>query len=367
MTDEGSATCIFANGARMTWTHRIRLTIHDAVFAGREASLMRELVHVGKWSAECSGKEADCELVSLRDQVQLVQRLESIDAEAVAVRFGLMDFGAAGAAVLACRDLHSAISAMNSFAPLLNLRHTLRLKACDDVYVMTFHVQSQDQQGSRDVLLFVDVAKVLRFLEDWSVLGDLGSEDRPVGTQGQNVKAHADESRSLPYACRCGEHIRIPKSLMGRRRPLASPAVSNAHHRECRKMMRELRERALCGYVRRILLHCPDACPSMLQLATRLGMSGRSFRRHLANQHTTFQEILDGVRFELAIRYLEDRQLTTELIAQKLGYSESANFRAAFRRWTGLSPRHFDIRGVGVATGPERRVLVDESRCVQCV
>ena len=73
-------------------------------------------------------------------------------------------------------------------------------------------------------------------------------------------------------------------------------------------------------------------------------MSTRTFRRRLAGQRTTFVQILDEVRFQLAIRYLEDRQLTTELVAQKLGYSESANFRAAFRRWTGSSPRHFDAR-----------------------
>jgi AraC-like DNA-binding protein len=350
----------------MTWTHRIRLTSHDAVFAGQEALLMRELVHAGKWPVGWSGKGANCELVSLRDQVQLVQRLETSDAVAVAERFGLIDFGAAGAAVLASRDFHSAIGAMNSFAPLLNLRHTVRLEVCDDDFVMTFHLQAQDQHGSRDVLLFVDVAKMLRFLRDLSVLGHLRSEDWPVAMQGQNIMPRSDKSMSLPYVCRCGEHIRIPKSLMGRRQSPASPAVSNAHQKECRKMMRELRERALCGCVRRILLQCPDACPSMVQLARKLGMSGRSFRRHLANQHTTFQEILDEVRFELAVRYLEDRHLTTELIAQKLGYSESANFRAAFRRWTGSSPRHFDIRAAQVQARPRRRSLVDESEHVQC-
>jgi AraC-like DNA-binding protein len=358
---------ISATGTRMTSTHRTHLTIHDAVFAGQEALLMRELVHTGTWSAVWDGKGIHCDLVSLRDQVQLVQRLETSDAEAVAARFGLVDFGAAGAAVLACRDLHSAIGAMNSFAPLLNLRHALRLKVCDDDFVMTFHCQAQDPHGSRDALLFVDVAKVLRFLGDWSVPGDARSEDQPVATQGRNIEARSDKSMSLPYVCRCGEHIRIPKSLMRRRRPLASTTVSNAHQKECRKMMRELRERALCGRVRRILLQCPDACPSMLQLATRLGMSGRSFRRHLANQHTTFQEILDEVRFELAVRYLEDRHLTTELIAQKLGYSESANFRAAFRRWTGSSPRHFDTRGADWRARPGRGGLVDESGRAECV
>jgi AraC-like DNA-binding protein len=96
-------------------------------------------------------------------------------------------------------------------------------------------------------------------------------------------------------------------------------------------------------------------------------MSVRTFRRHLANQNTTFLQILDAVRFELAVRYLKDRDLTTELIAQKLGYSESANFRAAFRRWTGSSPRHFNVRTVDVLVGTKWRAIVNDGGPTQCV
>lgn len=327
---------------------------------------MRELVGARGWPTVWSGKGSQCELVSLREQVHLVQRLDATDAEAVADSFGLLDFGAAGAAVLASRDLHSAIGTMNSFAPLLNLRHTLRLAACDDDFVITFHLQAQDPHGIQDDLLFVDIAKMLRFLRDFSVMGHSQSDDWPVVARRQNLMPRSDRSMSLSGVCRFGECIRIPKSLFGRRRPLASPSDANAHQKECRKMMRELRERALCGRVRRMLMQCPDAYPSVVQLASKLGMSGRSFRRHLANQCTTFQEILDEVRFELAVRYLEDRRLTTELIAQKLGYSESANFRAAFRRWTGSSPRHFDVKTAEMRAMARRRSLADESEQVQC-
>jgi AraC-like DNA-binding protein len=350
----------------MTWTHRIRLTTHDAVFAGHEAALMRELIDTGKWPDAWSRERSGVEPVSLRDQIQLVQRLEARDAQAVAERFGLVDFGAAGAAVLASRDLHSAISAMNSFAPLLNLRHTVKLKVCDDALVMTFHPQAQDQHGIRESLLHVDVAKMLRFLRDLSMTGHLRASDGPTVTQRQSLTVCDDAAPGFPSGSNCGEHIRIPKSLLGHRRLLISQAEANAHQKECRKMMRQLRERALCGCVRRMLLQCPDAFPSLVQLATRFGMSARTFRRRLANQHTTFLQMLDEVRFELAVRYLEDRHLTTELIAQKLGYSESANFRAAFRRWTGSSPRHYAVRAAEVQVRPQRQALVNEPGHVQC-
>ena len=41
-------------------------------------------------------------------------------------------------------------------------------------------------------------------------------------------------------------------------------------------------------------------------IAQQLGMSGRSFTRRLAQEGTTFGEILDHLRNHLAVRYLED-------------------------------------------------------------
>jgi AraC-like DNA-binding protein len=43
----------------------------------------------------------------------------------------------------------------------------------------------------------------------------------------------------------------------------------------------------------------------------------------------------------LAIAYLRKTDITTEDIAVRLGYSDGANFRHAFRRWTGKSTSDF--------------------------
>lgn len=333
----------------MTWAHRIRPTIHDAVFAGQEAALMREVIVAGKWPEVPIDTGRSPDSVSLREQVQLVQCLEIEEAEAVAESFGLNDFGAAGAAVLTSRDLHSAIDVMNAFAPLLNLRHVIKLSDCDNDFVITFHPQVKGPHVIQDSLLLVDLAKMLRFLRDLIATGHSRSQRGSSAMHDPHRQPVCSRVIDPPIS-RCGEQIRIPKVLFAQRLQLASPGKSLAYQRDCRRMMRELSERALCETVRRILLQCPDASPSVVQMASKLGMSIRTFRRRLASQHTTFLQILDEVRFQLAVRYLDDRQLTTELIAQKLGYSESANFRAAFRRWTGSSPRHFDARRAASAT-----------------
>jgi AraC-like DNA-binding protein len=74
-------------------------------------------------------------------------------------------------------------------------------------------------------------------------------------------------------------------------------------------------------------------------VAQRLGMSTRSFTRHLAEEGTTFGEILERLRQHLASGYLADNRMSSQQIAWLLGYSEPSAFTHAYKRWTGTTPR----------------------------
>jgi AraC-like DNA-binding protein len=74
-------------------------------------------------------------------------------------------------------------------------------------------------------------------------------------------------------------------------------------------------------------------------VAQRLNMTLRSFTRYLAEEGTTFGEILERLRLRLAARYLADDRMSLQQIAWQLGYSEPAAFTHAYKRWTGTSPR----------------------------
>jgi len=73
-------------------------------------------------------------------------------------------------------------------------------------------------------------------------------------------------------------------------------------------------------------------------IATRLGMSSRSLSRKLAEEGTTFREVLKVYRRELATVYLTRSSLQMLEIAFLLGYEDASSFSSAFRRWTGNSP-----------------------------
>jgi AraC-like DNA-binding protein len=77
------------------------------------------------------------------------------------------------------------------------------------------------------------------------------------------------------------------------------------------------------------------------EVARRIGMSSRTLSRKLAEEGTSFAEILDQLREALAKRYLHDETLPVSEIAWLLGYSEVSSLTHAFKRWTGMTPRGF--------------------------
>jgi AraC-like DNA-binding protein len=84
-------------------------------------------------------------------------------------------------------------------------------------------------------------------------------------------------------------------------------------------------------------------------IARRLGMSGRTLQRRLADEGVSYQQLLDDARKEGAGRYLNEPTLAICEVAYLLGYSEPAPFHRAFKRWYGMTPEHFRQKRVSDA------------------
>jgi AraC-like DNA-binding protein len=81
-----------------------------------------------------------------------------------------------------------------------------------------------------------------------------------------------------------------------------------------------------------------DGRSSAREVSALLSLHRRTLSRRLHDQGTSFQRILDEVRFETACQLLEKTRLPLTEIAASLGYSESSAFSRAFRRWAGAAP-----------------------------
>lgn len=73
-------------------------------------------------------------------------------------------------------------------------------------------------------------------------------------------------------------------------------------------------------------------------VAAELGLSTRTLQRKLADAGSSFQQVLDAVRYDLAQDYLRRRELGLVDIAFLLGFQEQSAFTHAFREWSGMNP-----------------------------
>ncbi|PAU58198.1 AraC family transcriptional regulator [Pseudomonas sp. PICF141] len=124
--------------------------------------------------------------------------------------------------------------------------------------------------------------------------------------------------------------------------PLADAITHQAMAERCRKQNTEFTGRqAWLGRIRQLLASQLNAAPGLDGLAEQMNCSARTLRRHLKDLGCSYQELLDELRFEQAKRMLCEDHLPIYRIAEALGFSETASFRHAFVRWSGVAPSQF--------------------------
>ena len=99
--------------------------------------------------------------------------------------------------------------------------------------------------------------------------------------------------------------------------------------------------------------------PRREQVAAALSMSDRTLQRRLQTEQTSFQQLLDETRRELAQQYLRKPNNSLKHVAALLGFEDQSNLHRACRRWFGESPGQYRVRlsvpGSRSASAPERR------------
>ena len=93
--------------------------------------------------------------------------------------------------------------------------------------------------------------------------------------------------------------------------------------------------------VRGLIFREGEGFRSVEAVAADLCMSERTLKRQLAQEGTTFSDILEDLRRQKAVLLLESEQSSIDRIAEQLGYSDVANFNRAFKRWTGTTPGQY--------------------------
>ena len=116
----------------------------------------------------------------------------------------------------------------------------------------------------------------------------------------------------------------------------------------------------LAGHLEQIRASFPDSYPDQIRylirqalytgdcsverIASYLSVTPRTLQRRLRAEGTSYKELLEDVRYDMATRYLLDSNSSLTVLSSMLGYSELSAFSNAFKLKTGLSPRNWRVR-----------------------
>ena len=119
----------------------------------------------------------------------------------------------------------------------------------------------------------------------------------------------------------------------------SDPVAQGVFRRECDRILANDNRGGMVGErVKQALLASRSEFPTSAAVAQQMHMSESTLQRRLAKEGTRFQQLLDQVRYRLALEYLQGTQLPVSEIAVLLGFSNPANFRRSFKRWSAASP-----------------------------
>ena len=77
------------------------------------------------------------------------------------------------------------------------------------------------------------------------------------------------------------------------------------------------------------------------EVAETLAVSLRTLQRKLREEGTSYLDLLQDTRLQLARRYLRSPGRSVVETAYLLGFSEPSTFSRAFKRWTGQAPAEY--------------------------
>lgn len=122
--------------------------------------------------------------------------------------------------------------------------------------------------------------------------------------------------------------------------PSGNPYLSRIHEEIVVKYLDKLDRDDIINRVRSAIIdHLPSGNVTHAKISKSLAISVRSLQRKLQQAGTTFRNLLDSTREELARQYVRDTSVDLIETAFLLGFSEHSAFSRAFKRWTGFSPK----------------------------
>ncbi|MCG8668122.1 MAG: AraC family transcriptional regulator [Pseudomonadales bacterium] len=259
----------------------------------------------------------------------------------VGKRFSVNSFGLLSRAIMSSKNVHSAAKLIERYSsiafPLIDF------KCFEQEMTLAFEIQGLSVFPDLNQIIveafFAASIPVLKLLTGNDISADLYTFafaepdyfSRVPKEITKKIKFDADRNQFL-----------IRKKFTSAQLLSANPIDEQTTLQECElKLAEQQQEASLSTQVVDLIRLYLESSPTNQEIASCMNITQRTLRRRLAKEGYTYRDLLRQVREETAYYYLTETHLQIEQIAFKLGYQETSNFRAAFKNWTGMSPREW--------------------------
>ena len=254
------------------------------------------------------------------------------------LRMNLSAHAVVGQAFMTCRDLSQVLDLFLRYQHILSSNLNVELQQDRDYCrLVTRDSPLEISPTFSYELLYAAILNTLRGLLN---LPDLALRvELPYPTP-----AHSESYREVfgeeVYFDRPQGVVSLPRALLSTPLPSSNAALRTLYEQECSRLLADLEEEeAIAEQTLRLLRKLEGQYPQMPQLAQMLNLSPRTYRRRLQLEGQSFQDLLDKVRAEHASHYLRNTRLPMNTIAYLVGFNDASNFRRAYAKWTGRTPR----------------------------
>lgn len=336
--------------ASMTWSPDLRRPAYTTrvlceVANERGIATPEILAGTGITAADLDDPES---VVAASDEIVAARRLLCLlpDTSGLGIdvgsRFRLTHLGLFGFAVMSCATLRELFDISMRYFSLTMLNIDISLFEGAETCLLEFAVDHLPVDV-RGFFLERDIAGIAMTVSDFAlpVVTRYADQVSVEVTLDQQVVAPLLEL--LPVLDRefgrAHNRLHFPRAMFDEPLPQADRHTLEMCVAQCDLLVQRAESRrGITAVVRSKLFRESGDFPTLPEVAAELDVHPRTLRRQLADEGTSFRDLLNEARSALAVDLLCNVGLTVEQVSRRLGYTDASTFCHAFKRWHGVSP-----------------------------
>jgi AraC-like DNA-binding protein len=290
--------------------------------------------------------------------VKVLERARTLTGEpALGLYLGLQmhvsAHGYLGYAALSAATMREALDLGIRFAPIVTTALGMRLRV-DGREASLIVEEHADFGGVRDIVLLSFLVGLWRAGETMTGRELAGYIDLAVPFIGT-----PERTAQLGPRVRCGQpatRILFDAAMLSLPYKLADPVALQLAREQCERILGSIGlDGQIAARVSALFSNGKGGFLPLEKVAAALHVSPRTLKRQLAAEGVSFSMLVEKERRERAMILLGSQSLSISDVAERLGYSNVANFSRAFQRWTGMTPGEHRLTSAAPNGGANRK------------